>query len=190
MMPPRITATILVALLVAGCGLAANTQIGDSIGEAKRAFRSIAVIAMSGSKAERQAFDDVLVARLAAAGVKGIVGDRYIEDAAVANGVAPMQAIRAAGADGVLYVWLHQVGDKAGVPSPQSWGATGAAAYWYSRETTPQSRFEARLYNVDTQGLVWSGATRTFYPKTLAVDAPPVANAIVDELVKRGFIEK
>ena len=178
-------ATIVSAMLLAACGLTANTRISASDGTPKHTYHKLAVIAMSGSKAERQVFDDALVARLAAVGVEGIVGDRYIEDAASANGVAPMDAIRAAHADGVLYVWLHADSDRNSFV-PGTWaGATGA---WYTTGQVTVSRFEARLYDVDTQALAWSGSTTTFYPKTLAIDAPPIADAFVAALVKRGFI--
>jgi len=173
------------ALLFAACGLTASTRISTSDGTAKHTYHKLAVIAMSGSKAERQLFDDALVARLAAAGVEGIVGDRYIEDAASANGVAPMDAIRAAHADGVIYVWLRADSDRNGIV-PGAWsGATGA---WYTTGQVTMSRFEARLYDADTQALAWSGSTTTFYPKSLAIDAPPIADAFVAALAKRGFI--
>jgi hypothetical protein len=189
----RPVVVMVAAMLVAACGLTASTRISTSDGEARHAYRKIAVIAMSASKSERQTFDDALVARLGAAGVDAIVGDRYIEDAATANGIAPMQAIRAAGADGVIYVWLHPDGDSSSRvdPSPGSWGWMGSAAAWYPSASTVRammSKFELRLYDIDTQGLVWSGDTTTFYPKTLALDAPPIADAIVRELAKRGFI--
>ena len=183
---------LLAAMLLAACGLTANTRVSDSVGVAKHPYRKIAVIAMSASKAERKVFDDALVARLAAAEVEGVIGDRYIEDAATANGIAPMDAIRAAGADGVIYVWLRPQDDQKGAdPSPAAWGWTGAAAAWYPSAGTVRammSRFDARFYDVGTQTLAWSGSTALFYPKTLAIDAPHVADAIVAELARRGFI--
>jgi hypothetical protein len=188
----NVIAAATAALLAACAGLTAGTHISQSDGVAKHPYRKIAVIAMSASKSERQTFDDALVARLSAAGVDGIVGDRYIEDAAAANGIAPMEAIRAAGADGVIYVWLRRDSDTSRIdPTPGAWGWTGSAAAWYPSAATVQammSRFDFRLYDVGTQALVWSGSTTTFYPKSLDADAPPVANAVVAELTKRGFV--
>ena len=188
----RTFVSLLAAVLCAGCGLTANTQIYRSDGVAKHAYRKIAVIAMSASKSERQTFDDAMVARLARAGVDGIVGDRYIEDAATANGIAPMDAIRAAGADGVIYVWLRAEGDATAEGStPSSFGPSGAGAAWYPLQLAglaPRSSFDVRMYDVATQGIAWSGRSATFYPQSLAVDAPQVADAVVGELVKRGFI--
>ncbi len=181
-------------LLLGGCGLTSGTRINTTFGEAKRPYRKIAVIAMSASRDERRTFDDALVVKLAAAGVDGIVGDRYIEDAATANGISPMDAIRAAGADGVIYVWLRADTDAGRVlPTPSSWGWTGPAASWYPAPDVTQammSRFEARLYDVSTQQLAWSGVTTTFYPKSVAIDAPLAGDAIVGELAKRGFIAR
>ena len=179
-------------LLLSACGLTSGTRIVTTSGEAKHAYRKIAVIAMSASRDERRTFDDALVSKLSAAGVEGIVGDRYIEDAATANGISPMDAIRAAGADGVIYVWLRADTSTGGVePTPGSWGWTGAAASWYPAPKVAQAmmaKFEARLYDVGTQQLAWSGVTTTFYPKSVAIDAPLAGEAIVGELVKRGFI--
>jgi hypothetical protein len=181
-----------VAMLAAGCGLTADTRITASDGVAKHPYRKIAVVAMSASRAERKVFDDAFVARLSAAGVEGIVGDRYIEDAAVANGIEPVQAMRAAGADGIVYVWLRPDGDDLRVePSAGGWGWLGPAAAWYPSAQTVQAmmaKFELRLYDIDTQGLVWSGYSTTYYPKTLEIDAPKIADAVVGELAKRGFI--
>lgn len=191
----RVAFALAAALALGACAdLTSSARVVQGAGEAKHPYRKFAVIAMSGSKAERQVFDDALVARLATAGASGIVGDRYIEDAAVANGIGPMEAIKAAGADGVIYVWLRPDAVDAKVePSPGAWGWTGSAAAWYSPAAQVQAtmvRFEVRLYDVDTQQLVWSGYATKLYPKTLAIDAPPVANAIVGELVRRGFIAR
>jgi hypothetical protein len=194
-MPARRIGVIgVAALLVAACGLTAGTRISASEGEPKHAYRKIAVVAMSASRAERKVFDDAFVARLGAAGVGGIVGDRYIEDAAVANGIEPVQAMRAAGADAIIYVWLRADGDDARVePSAGAWGWLGPAAAWYPPAQTVQammSKFELRLYDIDTQGLAWSGYSTTYYPKTLDVDAPKIADAVVGELARRGFIAR
>jgi len=185
-------AVLAVAALLAGCGLTSSTQVTQSEGVAKHAYRKIAIIAMSASRTERQVFDDAMVARLAAVGVDGIVGDRYIENAASANGISAIDALRAAGADGVIYVWLRPDGDNLRVePAPGDWGWTGTAAAWYPAAVNVKmmmTRFDARLYDVGTQELAWSAFTTKFYPTTLAKDAPQVADAIVAELVKRGFI--
>jgi hypothetical protein len=193
----RVAITLAATLALAACAaITSSTRVTQSAGEAKHPYRKVAVIAMSASKAERQVFDDALVARLSAAGVTGIVGDRYIEDAAVANGITPMEAIRAAGADSVIYVWLRpDAADVNLVPSPGAWGWTvsGSVVNWYPPETQVRPmavKFEVRLYDVDTQQLAWSAYATKLYPKTLDVDAPQVADAIVRELAGRGFIAR
>ncbi|MEP7063957.1 MAG: hypothetical protein ABI881_16335 [Betaproteobacteria bacterium] len=195
MMPARRIAVIgVAALVVAACGLTAGTRITASEGEPKHVYRKIAVVAMSASRAERKVFDDAFVARLGAAGVDGMVGDRYIEDAAVANGIEPVQAMRAAGADAIMYVWLRGESDDLHVePSAGGWGWLGPAASWYPSAQSAQamtSKFELRLYDIDTQGLAWSGYSTTYYPKSLDVDAPKIADAVVGELARRGFIAR
>lgn len=186
-------AALAAATLAAGCAtLTANSGVSRSLGSAKHPYRKIVVIAMSASADERKVFDEAVVARLRAAGVEGIVGERYIDNAAVANGVAPMDAITADGADGVIYAWLRPDNSDARVdPSPGSWGWVGPRAAWYPSGGTVNAmmvRFDVRLYDVATQALAWSGDVTKLYPKTIAVDAPDVADATVRELVKRGFI--
>jgi hypothetical protein len=186
-------AALAAATLAAGCAtLTANSGVSRSLGSAKHPYRKIVVIAMSASADERKVFDEAVVARLRASGVEGIVGERYIDNAAVANGVAPMDAIKADGADGVIYAWLRPAHSDARVdPSPGSWGWVGPRAAWYPSGGTVNAmmvRFDVRLYDVATQALAWSGDVTKLYPKTIAVDAPDVADATVRELVKRGFI--
>jgi hypothetical protein len=179
--------------LAAGCAtLTATSGVSRSFGSAKHPYRKIVVIAMSASADERKVFDEAVVARLRAAGVEGVVGERYIDNAAVANGVAPMDAIKADGADGVIYAWLRPDSTDARVdPSPGSWGWVGPRAAWYPSGGTVNAmmlRFDVRLYDVATQALAWSGDVTKLYPKSIAVDAPDIADATVRELVKRGFI--
>ncbi|MEO8847320.1 MAG: hypothetical protein ABI440_01635 [Casimicrobiaceae bacterium] len=181
-------AAVAVSLLASACAFTSNTRISESEGSAQHAYQRIAVIALSASKSERETFDTALVARLGRAGIEGIAGDRYIEDAAAANGVAPMEAIRAARADAVIYVWLGSDNDTPGVGIAA--GSRGSTTAWYTPTlaSSPTARFEARLYDVGTQKLAWAGTSTTLYPKSLAVDAPAIADAFVGALVKRGFI--
>lgn len=186
-------AVLAASTLAAGCAsLTATSSVSRSFGTAKHPYRKIVVIAMSASANERKVFDDALVARLGAAGVEGVVGERYIDGAAVANGVAPMDAIKADGADGVIYAWLRPDSTDARVdPSPGSWGWVGPRAAWYPSGGTVNAmmlRFDVRFYDVATQALAWSGDVTKLYPKSIAQDAPDVADAIVRELVARGFV--
>jgi hypothetical protein len=181
------------ALTLGACALTAGTEAVTADYTATHPYHRIAVISMSQSKAERQLFDDVLVARLAAAGAGAVIGDRYIEDAAVANGIKPMDALRAARADGVMYVSMVPLGqDSRREAAGGTWGWGGAAATsWYPKQpdrNVIKAQFEFELYDIETQKLVWRGYSTQFYPKTLEQDAPHVADAIVVELVKRGVI--
>jgi hypothetical protein len=189
----RTASSMVAALTLAACGygLTDSTRISDSVGTPSHPYQRIAVVAMSPSKAERQLFDDALVARLTAYGTGAIVGDRFIEDAAAANGIAPMDAMRAAHADAVLYIWLRTDGDSASGSVPRMAVPDDSRKSWYmpgQNVPNAMATFEARLYDVETQGLAWSGTTTTFYPKSMAADAPPAAAAIAGALAKRGFL--
>ena len=139
--------------------------------------------------------DTVFTATFAKVGVQVIPGEKMIEGARSADGSATMQALKASGADAVLYIWLRR-DDPRTVPGTNiqpslgTWNWFGSEPEWYASPQLQRlmiGRFEARLYDLKSQKLAWSATTATFYPKTVDKDAPEVAEAIVGDLAKLGF---
>ncbi len=158
-------------------------------------FKTIAVVPMSSGASERKVIDSVFTQRFATVGVQVIPGEKMIEGARVADGSATMEALKASGAEAVLYIWLRR-DDRRTVPgtdvqpSLAAWGWFGGEPEWYASPQLQRlmvGRFEARLYSMKSLKLVWSGNTATFYPKSVDQDAPGVAAAIVGDLAKLGF---
>jgi hypothetical protein len=184
------------AIVIAGCGgvggLTSSTQVTDSQGDATQAYRSIAVVPVDGTSDEGLVFANAIAAQLTARGVVVKADDKFVKSVLTANGSAVMKALKASGADGVLYLYLQRA-DKTGKgdTSIGAWGWTGQQATWYTAPGNANAaigRFEARLYDLASGKEVWFGRTMTFYPKAAAVDAPPVAEAVAAELAKHGFI--
>ena len=192
----RLFMAALAALVIAGCGgvggMTSSTQVTDSQGDARQPFRSIAIVPMDGTGDEGIVFANAIGSQLSARGVEVKTDDKFVKSVLTANGNAVMKALKAAGAEGVLYLYLQRA-DKTGKgdTSIGAWGWTGQQATWYTAPGHADAaigRFEARLYDLSSGKEVWFVRTMTFYPKTAAVDAPPVAEAVAAELAKHGFI--
>jgi hypothetical protein len=182
---------LAVVVGVAGCGITRGTQVVVSEGDAKQSYHTIAVVPMDGTPEEGTVFATALARDLAARGVQ-VKDDNFVRAVLTANGSAVIKALKASGADAALYIWLLRA-DKSGNgdTSVGDWGWTGRAATWYTAPGNTNAavgRFEARLYDLTTGEEVWHGRTMTFYPKTAAVDAPQVAQAVVGELAQHGFL--
>lgn len=195
----RLPWAVVAALVIAGCGgvgsLTNNTQVTDSQGDAKQPYRSIAIIPMDATGNEGMIFTNAIGAQLTAHGVVAKTDEKFVKSVLTANGNAVMKALKASGAEAVLYVYLQRA-DRTGPAGKEAtslgaWGWTGQQSGWYDAPGHNDSaigRFEARLYDLSTNKQVWFGRTMTFYPKSAAVDAPPVAEAVAAELAKHGFI--
>jgi hypothetical protein len=158
-------------------------------------FKSIAVVPMGSGPAERTVVDNVFAQRFAASGVTAVPGEKMVEGAGAADGSATMRALKASGAEAVLYIWLRR-DDSRSVPGTKvqpslgTWSWFGSEPEWYASPQLQRlmvGRFEARLYDLRSEKLVWSATTATFYPKSVEHDAPGVAAAVVGDLAKLGF---
>ena len=195
----RLLLAAAAAMVIAGCGgvggITSSTQVTDSQGDAKQPYRSIAIVPMDGTGDEGLVFANAIGAQLEARGIVVKADDKFVKSVLTANGNAVMKALKASGADGVLYLYLQRpdktTSNAKGSATLDNWGWTGPRTGWYeasSHSDATMGRFEARLYDLSTDKEVWFGRTITFYPKAAAVDAPPVAEAVASELAKHGFI--
>ena len=192
----RLLLAAVAAMLVAGCGgvggMTSSTQVTDSQGDAKQPYRSIAIVPMDGTGDEGLVFANAIGTQLTARGVEVRTDEKFVKSVLTANGNAVMKALKATGAEAVLYLYLQRA-DKTGKgdTSIGAWGWTGQQSTWYTAPGNANAaigRFEARLYDLGTGKEVWFGRTMTFYPKSATVDAPPVAEMVAAELAKHGFV--
>jgi len=193
----RIASLALAALVASGCmTVTKRTELRDVwSAQPGPPFRKMAVVGMSSGANERRVFDQAMLKQLATVGVEGIPGASMIADASAADGSGTMQALNRSGAEAVLYVWLRR-DDSRDVPGTHiqpslgTWNWFGTDPEWYASPQLQRlmiGKFEARLYDLRSQKLVWTAVTATFYPKTVDEDTPDVAAVIVADLAKRGF---
>jgi hypothetical protein len=187
-------------LLLAGC---ASTTIRDQWsdpGYRGGPFKKLLVLGVSSNIAERHTFEDVMAARIAATGVEAVQAYRYLPDSAQVPEAELEQAVKAAGADGLVMSRIRAIDRRTSVstvmvPGPP-FGPFGYHYYgWYSGwyPTTDVRQYdiaivETSVFAADTKRVVWAGMTETFQPTSVARDAPDFANVIVKAMQERGLL--
>jgi len=164
-------------------------------------FRKILVLGVSGNISERRIFEDVMVQRLAAAGVEAIPAYRYLTDDGKAAEPALDGAVRASGADALLMSRVRGIDRRTSVttmmaPAPgfgygPAFGWYGMYSAWYPVTDVRQydiAVVETSLFAADGKRVVWSGMTETYEPTSVAKDAPGFAAVIVKALQQRGLV--
>jgi hypothetical protein len=139
--------------------------------------------------------EDVLVARIQAAGVEAVPAWRYLPAEGQADESAFNAAVVASGADGLLMVRLLGIDTQtnvstAFVPGP-GFGWYGFYSGWYAVPQVMQYQIavvETTLFDVKSRRLVWSGTSETINPTSVQKDAPGFADLIVVALQKGGLL--
>ena len=194
-MPRRNLLVAIAALLAVAC---ATTTLRDQWGDATwrgGPFRKLLVLGVSSNVSERRSFEDIMVARLASAGVEAIPAYRYLPSADKVPEVALDDAVRASGADGLLMSRVLAI-DRRTMASTSfapvhGLGWYGLYTHWYPVTEVRQydvASVETSLFAADGKRVVWSGMTQTYAPTSVARDAPAFADVIVEALQQRGLL--
>lgn len=155
-------------------------------------FRRLIVLGVSDNISERRIFEDLMVARLAAAGVDAVPAYRHLPAAAEP---ALDNAVRASGADGLLMSRIRAVDRKTQffrtfAPAPR-FGWYGWYSGWYPVAQVHQydvTLVETTLFAADGKRVVWTGTTETYEPRSVARDTPELADVIVKALRERALL--
>jgi hypothetical protein len=189
-----------VLVLLAAC---ASTTIRDQWYDADYRggpFRKLLVLGVSSNVAERHTFEDIMAARIAATGVEAVQAYRYLPDSAQAPEAQLDQAVKAAGADGLVMSRIRAIDRRTSVstvmvPGPPfgPWGYHYYGWYsgWYPATDVRQydiAIVETSVFATNTKRVVWAGMTETFQPTSVADDAPGFANVIVRAMQARGLL--
>jgi len=163
-------------------------------------FRKIFVIGLSAKDVTaRRIFEDVMVARLTAAGVQALPAWQYLQGEGPAAESAAAAAVESTGADAVLMARLVAVDTRISVtpvvvPGP-GFGWYGPYAGWYSGwYAAPQvtqydvATVETTLFDAKTKRLVWSTTSQTINPASVQKEAPAFADTIVAALQTAGLL--
>lgn len=192
---------ILVILLVpAGCATTTLQSQWRDPGYTGGPFKKFFVIGLSARDVTaRRIFEDVMVAKLTAAGVQAVPEWQSVQ----AEGQAPegvvSGAVEATGADAVLMARLVAIDTRisvmpVAVPGP-GFGWYGPYAGWYSSwYAAPQitqydvAIVETSLFDAKTKRLVWSATSQTVDPASVQKEAPVFADTIIGALQRAGLL--
>jgi hypothetical protein len=161
--------------------------------------KKLLVVGVSNQPALRRNFEDEFVKDLKAAGVDAVASYNFIPEGGRAEETRVNQAVKEAGADGVLITRMVRVDVNTQIthayPPTMGMGYYGgyAGAYggFYDPPMVTQTDtlvVETNLYGVDESHLLWSGTTQTFAPTNLQQEMPGFAKIIIGELQKHKFI--
>ena len=197
------------ALLLASC---ASTTLQSAWFDSSfkgPAFKRILVVGVTGNFTDRRVFDDAFAQMLNAAGVQGIPGYQYVDNATGADDAAFNAGVAMSGADAVLVVRLLAVdtrtqvtttmvpamggspfagpfGGPFGNPGMSPWGPV-----WYAVPDVRQyqvANVEATLFEALSHRPVWSATTQTFNPISVAQETPGFARLVIGQLQARGLL--
>ena len=194
-MAGRRAVVLVTAVLLAAC---ATTALRDQWVDASYRggpFRKLLVLGVSSHVSERRTFEDLMVARLVAAGVDAIPAYRLLPSAEKVPEAALDDAVRASGADGLLMSRVvgldRRVSATTSLAPAHGLGWYGLYTRWYPvtevREYEVAS-VETSLFAPDGKRVVWSGMTETYEPTSVARDGPAFARVIVGALQHRGLL--
>ena len=204
----RFAFVIFAGLFVAGC---ASTSLQSAWYDSTFTggpFKRILVVGVTGTFTDRRVFDDTFAQSLNSAGVQGVPGYQFIENAPSASADVFNDGVTRSGADGLLVVRLLGVDNRTNVSTtmvPAMWAAPMGGPFgnpmgspfgpwspsWYMVPDVQQyqvANVEATLFDVKTRRPVWSATTQTFNPTSVAAESPGYAKLIIGQLSARGLL--
>src|SRR5918993_332790 len=169
------------ALVLAAC---ASTTLRDSWSDPAypaKPFRKLLVLGVSGSISERRVFEDIMARQVSTTGTEAVPAYRYLPDDGKAQETALDEAVRAAGADGLLMSRVRAIDRRTSVtttmaPGPgfgygPGFGWYGLYSSWYPVTEVRQydiATVETSLFAADGKRVLWSGMTETYEPPSVA----------------------
>jgi hypothetical protein len=194
------TLPALLGLLLAACASTTLRSAWYDSNFAGGPMKRILVVGVTGNMTDRRVFDDLFAKALNEAGVQGLPGYQFIENATTAADEVFDAGVARSGADGLLLVRLLGVDTRTQVTttmvpsrSVSTFGPRGAAwgPVWYSVPDIRQfqvANVEATLFDTKSHLPVWSVTTETLNPTTVAAETPGFAKLVIGQLLARGLI--
>ncbi|HRI18263.1 MAG TPA: hypothetical protein PL196_07050 [Burkholderiaceae bacterium] len=195
-----------IVLLLSGCQ---STSIRSAWFDTSFAGPPMARIVVAGNfqrTSDGRLLEDIVVAKLRAAGVDGIAAYALRMDDPSMTQETFRAAVVDSGAQGLLLVSLLGVDTRTQVtttmvhggmgwgPGPWGWGGPGwGGVGWTSIPVQQVNQYdlatvETKLFDVKTRQIVWAATTTTLNPTSVAREAPGFADLIVGELASRRII--
>ena len=188
-----------IALVLVACASTSLTNSWSSPDYKGPALKRLLVVGISNQPALRRTFEDEFVKDLKAVGVDAVASYNFIAEDGQAEEARVNQAVKQAGADGVLITRFVRVDVNTQVtpayPPMMGMGYYGGyAGAWggfYDPPMVTQTDtlvLDTNLYSVDESHLLWSGTTQTFAPTSLKQNMPGFAKVIIGALQKQKLI--
>ncbi len=201
---------VILLPLLAGC---ASTSLQSAWYDSTydgQPFKRILVVGVTGGLTDRLVFDDMFAQMLNSAGVQGIPGYRFIDNAPSATEAELTAGVAQSGADGLLLVRLLGVDTRAQVQTtmvpgmyaapfggpfgypmgmPGFFGSWGSV--WYAAPDVllyQVANVEATLFDGKTHRPIWSATTKTVNPTSVAAETPGYAKLVIGQLSARGLL--
>jgi hypothetical protein len=199
--PPSVAAAAFVAiLLIAGCASTTLQSTWSDPSFTGGPFRKFFVMGLSARNVTaRRVFEDIMVAKLQAAGVQAVPAYQYLNDDGPAGEQSVQAAVAQSGADAVMMERVLGVDTRTNVstelvPGPMmgpGMGWYGPYSGWYAVPQISQYQVataETTLYDAKSRQLVWTATSQTFNPTSVQKEAPGLADAVIGALRQRGLI--
>jgi len=196
----QVISMVAAVIIAAGCASTTLQSQWRDPAYTSGPFKKVFVIGLSARDiTARRIFEDVMVAKLTAAGVQAVPQWQYLKGDGPAAEGAVAAAVDATGADAVLMTRLvaidRQVSLSPGIYPGPGFGWYGPYAGWYSGwYAAPQVVqydiviAETTLFDTKTKRLVWSATSQTVDPASVQQEAPAFADTIIGALQKAGLL--
>lgn len=202
---PRIPALPLALALVAGVLGCSSTKLvsqWENPQYVPARLDRILVIGVSRQAGLRRTFEDTFVARLKTAGIDAAPSYRFIAEDGPVHEAQLQEAVRQAGADGVLMTRLVRVERRTemspGLYSPgpalwygmYPWYSAGWLGYYEPPRIYQYDVYisETSLYDVKRSQLVWSGTVQTREPGNLDKEIARYVETVIKALKKEQVL--
>ena len=179
---------LLVGLLVVGCASTTLQSTWVNPGYTGGPFKKFFVVGLSAREVTtRRLFEDIVVAKLQAAGVQAVPAWQSFGDEGQASEGQTEAAVARSGADALIMTRLLGIDTRtnvstAMVPGPMlgpgfgpgpgyGYGWWGGYSGWYAVPQVTQYQVataETTVFDVKTHKIVWSATSQTFNPRTQA----------------------
>ncbi|HEY7216783.1 MAG TPA: hypothetical protein VH985_00220 [Candidatus Binatia bacterium] len=187
-------------LMLIGCAATQIINQWSNPDYTAASFNRILVIGVSKQASLRRTFEDEFVAQLRAIGIDAVPSYEFIpEDAQVLESCLK-EAVKQAGADGVIITRLVRVEKKADVQPGRYGPFPGFGFYrWYSSAWVgfyepPRLNFydiyisETSLYDVTKDQLVWSGIAKTTDLGDIKKEIKEYGGTVINALNKKNLL--
>ena len=169
-------------------------------------FKKVFVMGLARDITSVRIFEDIMVARLQAAGVQAVPAYQFIAEEAQVPEPVLEAAVAKSGADALLMTRLLGVQTQVNastvmVPGPvmgpgfgPGWGGPGWWGAYNSWWAVPQvttyqiATAETTVFDASNRRIVWTATSQTFNPQSVQQEAPGLADQVIAALRSRNLL--